>query len=1234
MPPVNERSSRPRPAGPLPSAPGRSGETGTGRSIAAVAVAVGGPAAVSALALWAGMEGPTLPALLFVPAVAAAALVGAVWGGVLASAASMAALAGLFLRDRASSVEGLLTLGAFAAAALVVAGVVGRLTWAVRGRDRSLREIDRALHDEQRAEQELRARLDQLQALYRVTDALVRAEKIEELHEEALDAMLGALDVDRAALLLRDPDGVMRFKAWRELSEEYRAAVEGHSPWASDEPDPQPVLVADAEAAPDLAPLRDAIRREGVRALAFLPLVQEGAVVGKVTLYRNEPRPFTADEVRLAHAVAGEISAALRRRHSEEALRVSRDELAAILGGVGDGITVQGPDGELVYANDAAARTIGFASAQELVGTPVEEVMRRFELLDEDGRPFPVERLPGRLALMGQEAPRVTIRWRRVETGEERWSLVKATPVFGGDGRPELAVNIFQDITEERWGRESARILARVSEELSRSLDYEETLKYVARVLVPAVGEISVVYLLEDGRPVRLEVAHADPERQAALADYAARYPVEEDPDHPVVRVMRTGRPLLVPEIPEELLERSARDEEHLRVLRELRLRSSLIVPLVSGGRSVGALALSTTQRGRRYDEQDLELVTEVARRAATAIENAQLHRAEREARAAAERAAARTARLQAVTAGLSEALTTEQVAEVVVRHGLAALDADAGSVAVLDETGEWLEVVRAEGYPEDVLEAWRRFPLDSPAPMAAAVRERAAVLIGSRGRLAEDFPDLVHAPGRPAGGAWAALPLEVEGRVVGAIGLSFPRERRFEEDDRLFISSLAQQCAQALERARLYEAERSAREEAMGARQRLSFLAEATEALSTSLDYQKTLARFAELCIPRLADWCIVDVLEEGPSIRQVAVAHVEPEKAELARVLRRKYPPDWSNHPITRVLRTGTPELATEVDLADPERTATSEEHVRLLRELGVTSHMVVPLAARGRVFGAVSFISGASGRRYTHADLALAEDLGRRAAMALDNARLYEERSRVARTLQGSLLPARLSEIPGFEVAARYHPAGEGVDVGGDFYDLFPVGDGRWIATIGDVCGKGAEAAALTGLARHTIRTASAYETDPATVLRTLNAAIEREGVGSFCTVALGRLEPSTERAGLAVVCGGHPQPLVLRADGTVEVVGTLGTMLGVFPDPQLETRETELRAGDAVLFYTDGVVEEGRVGSLPGEQRLKELLRLCAGLDAGLIADRIERHAAMYRAGEPRDDMAILVVRMSP
>lgn len=421
---------------------------------------------------------------------------------------------------------------------------------------------------------------------------------------------------------------------------------------------------------------------------------------------------------------------------------------------------------------------------------------------------------------------------------------------------------------------------------------------------------------------------------------------------------------------------------------------------------------------------------------------------------------------------------------------------------------------------------------------------------------------------------------------------------------------------------------ERRRREDALG------FLAEASQALSGSLDYDHTLAEVARLAVPRLADCCIVDIVEPDHGVRQVAIAHVDSAQEGRIADLEARYPTDAGESSyVGRVLATRSARLVGNADDAFLTEVARDPDHLLELRALGLRSALFAPLTARGRTFGMITLLTDVSGRRLGPNEVILATDLARHAALAVDNARLYQQRSHVASTLQRSLLPPALPHIPGVELSARYRAVGAGLEVGGDFYDALVLGNDRYGIVIGDVCGKGPEAAAVTGLARHTVRAASLFSDSPAAVLSRLNEAVFQEYAGStFCTVAFGTLVPASPGIRLTLVSGGHPLPLHRRAGGPVEPIGRFGTLVGIFPDPEFEDVEVALGPGDTLLLYTDGLAE-GLAGHLePGEQRLLSLLATCSGCDAEEIAGRIEE--AVTGAGEAadRDDIAFLVVQV--
>jgi serine phosphatase RsbU (regulator of sigma subunit) len=301
-------------------------------------------------------------------------------------------------------------------------------------------------------------------------------------------------------------------------------------------------------------------------------------------------------------------------------------------------------------------------------------------------------------------------------------------------------------------------------------------------------------------------------------------------------------------------------------------------------------------------------------------------------------------------------------------------------------------------------------------------------------------------------------------------------------------------------------------------------------------------------------------------------------------------------------------------------------------LVRELQLRSVMIVPLAARGRTLGAMTYVWAESGNTYSSADLAFAQTLAARIALVIDNARLYRDRDHIARTLQQSLLPPDPPPIDGVDLAGRYRPSGEGIEVGGDFYDAFDIGGGEWTVALGDVCGKGPDAAALMGMVRHTIRAAAIRERAPARVLATVNAAVGRQtSEDQFCTAVAARLRPREDQVIVWICVAGHPPPVVLRGDGSLHWIRGAGALLGVFDDAQLAEDELRLTPGDTLILYTDGVTEERDARSAFGEEGIAAVLEGAAGASASEIVNRIERAVLAHGQGKPRDDIAILAVR---
>jgi serine phosphatase RsbU (regulator of sigma subunit) len=294
-----------------------------------------------------------------------------------------------------------------------------------------------------------------------------------------------------------------------------------------------------------------------------------------------------------------------------------------------------------------------------------------------------------------------------------------------------------------------------------------------------------------------------------------------------------------------------------------------------------------------------------------------------------------------------------------------------------------------------------------------------------------------------------------------------------------------------------------------------------------------------------------------------------------------------------------------------------------------------VVAPMRARGKTLGTIA-LAAFTDRNFGPHELETIEELARRAAIAVDNARIYSERSYIASRLQQSLLPPHLPDVPGLEIAARFRPAGEAYDVGGDFYDIFETGTKGWAIAMGDVCGKGADAAALTAMARYTIRaTGIRAAQSPQRVLSLLNEVLLAEAPREqFLTVAYANLRVHEGGTELAIASAGHPLPLLLHADGRLEHVGEPGTLLGVVAEIELRPAVLELQPGDTLVFYTDGITEARTdAGEMFGLEGLRSAVLAASGCDAAEVAERIESSLSDANVARPRDDIAIVVVQVA-
>ncbi|MEV4435989.1 SpoIIE family protein phosphatase [Streptomyces sp. NPDC049555] len=479
-------------------------------------------------------------------------------------------------------------------------------------------------------------------------------------------------------------------------------------------------------------------------------------------------------------------------------------------------------------------------------------------------------------------------------------------------------------------------------------------------------------------------------------------------------------------------------------------------------------------------------------------------------------------------------------------------------------------------------------------------------------------------------------VPLKVEGRLTGSLGVAAEAPRRYGNEEALRLQFAADRIALAVESARLGELERLRRGS-------LSFLVEASDLLAGTLDRDQTLALMAQMTVPTLATWCAVYTIADQSSEPELSyVLHEDEDRIDgLKALLSKIAPPDPVPTPGARVWTAPT-EAAHSAALRTSLRSlglADSSGHIpgpgpSLATAAAVGGETVVlPLVARNRVIGMLT-LGKPTDDHFRQEILELAEDLSRRAALALDNARLYSERTAISQSLQRSLLPPELLQVPGVEVEVIYRAAGEGNEVGGDFYDLFPIRDGAYGFAIGDVCGTGPEAAAVTGLARHALRLLAREGFGGPAVLERLNAAILDEGARSrFLTLLYGELWPQEDgSAVLKVVCAGHPLPLRLRQDGTVEAAADPQPLLGVMEDLELYEQTVTLDPGDVLLCVTDGVTERREGTRMLGDDGLTEVLTTCTGLTAGAVAARVLRAVERFAAEPASDDMAILAMRV--
>jgi PAS domain S-box-containing protein len=765
--------------------------------------------------------------------------------------------------------------------------------------------------------------------------------------------------------------------------------------------------------------------------------------------------------------------------------------------------------------------------------------------------------------------------------------LALASPLWNGRWGDEYLVPLLVTATGALiavWGareREAAEHARGAAERERRQLhllseaaritdgtrDIDEALRRLVALLVPDIADAAWVDVIgPDGVARRLAARFDGPASEELEAWLMRRGATQRAELSPTTRSLRGEGPQLA-ELTGQLREAMIHDEEDRRDMELSRLRWTMAVPLAPSGGPLGSLGLGVGASGRTYGPDELAFVQLLVGRAGLALANAQLVR----------RLTAAQRRLDGILGSLAEAVTVQDTKGrmAYANHAAARLlglpDVHAVLTAQPGELADRFEIRHPDGRPveREELPGYRVMQGETPPPLLTQ--------------------SVYKATGELHWFLTKATPLVDETGELLAVNV---------------IEDVTEE----------HEA---------GLRER--FLADAGQALASSLDYEETLQRVAQLAVPRLADWCWIELPDDRGRLQEVALAHADPARAEEGRALREHFAPDPDARTgVTAVMRSGAPQLIPEISDELLVALARNEEQLQGLRALGPSSAIVVPMVAGGRPLGVMTFVFADSGRRYSERDKPFLQELAGRAATATENARLYSERSDVAQTLQASLLPEELPAVAGWQLAADYRPGQRGADVGGDFYDVFPA-EGGHLVVLGDVTGKGVRAAALTSLVRYTARTAAAFDARPSAVLAQVHRALRQRPRLAPVTMVCGLLRGGE----LTLAIGGHPLPLLKRAGG-VEKLGTTGMLLGAVHDYELAPDVTvPLAAGDTLLLYTDGVTDTPGADDRFGDDRLVATVDAAPADPQALLA-AVSATLDAFTEGTAVDDRAMLVL----
>ena len=711
------------------------------------------------------------------------------------------------------------------------------------------------------------------------------------------------------------------------------------------------------------------------------------------------------------------------------------------------------------------------------------------------------------------------------------------------------------------------RVLAEVAEIAHGGQEVEEIARAVVDVLVPRVVDLCTIDIVGPGGMLHRLAGAA-----AGAPDQARELLGRTLPEAGQAQLPATTahRPMLSAGDARRL----GRDDEERRLLGELPIESAITVPLAPRGAPLGALVLGTRRpRPRLSHREDVEYAETLAGRVGLALDNsvlsAELSTAEQQ--------------LHVILGSVAAAVTVRD------RHGRMVYANQAAAnllklpdpEAVLAQAPGAImarfDVYTEDGEPVDITGlAGTRLLLGEAAPEAMVVR------------------NVVKATGEER---WL---LNKATGVVGPDGEILMAVNLIED----ITETKRHEIAQRL-------------------------MAETLRTLAEKPDLTSTLQAIADAAVPSLADWASVNMVDESGAIKTLAIAHRDAAKARQGWYLNQRWPADHDESTgLGSVIRTGEALLVHEITDEMLARRAQDPEHLAILREVGLNSAMIAPIRSGERILGALTFVSSTS-RRFDERDLELASDLGRQAGVIVDSAELQAAQSHIAQTLQAGLIPRSLPAVEGWELSSAYRAAGRGVEVGGDFYDLLRF-EGGWVAVIGDVVGKGAEAAALTALARHTLAAIVAATGDVAYAMQVLNRRLRErsDDYRSLCTVAAAVV---TENDQATILSAGHPLPL-LRRGVAAWPVGRPSAMLGFVDDVELLSTAAQIDPGDQLILYTDGVLDAIGAGGRFGETRLLETVRSLG--DGVAAAHRILGAIDSFRGSDQADDIAILSLARAP